>query len=67
MDTLSVKNNQFSTLPGVYKTSLFFNSNNFSILLESDKLKFEYKLSMRVLVLMEPLTSNKYPFSLIKL
>ncbi len=38
---LSVEKIQLLTIPGVYKTSFFFNSSNFSILLESDKLKFE--------------------------
>jgi len=41
IDILSVKNNQFSILPGVFKTSFFLKSSKFSILLESNKLKFE--------------------------
>jgi len=58
IDILSVKNNQFSTLPGVFKTS-FYNASIFSNLLESNKLKFEDKSSINVLVLIDPSTSNK--------
>ena len=43
------------------------NLNKFSTLLESNRLKFDDKSLINALVFIDPSTSNKYPFSLLKL